>query len=161
MGAGKTTVGKLLAQEIGYAFIDLDAVIVTAYDKSINDIFATEGEPVFRLKETEALEQISLTDQTIVATGGGVVISPMNRRLMRESGLVINLSVTAEQVAKRLAKDDSRPLLAGSKSVDQIESLLESRKFFYADADMIVDTKSKTPEEITHEILLWLKTMKC
>lgn len=160
MGAGKTTVGRLLARETGYAFVDLDEVIVETQGKSITDIFASSGESVFRLLESEALEQVSLCDHTIVATGGGAVISPLNRRLMQDTGMVVNLAVSAEQVAKRLAEDNSRPLLAGVNPLEQIESLLDKRISFYSDADMVIDTLSKSPEDITHEILLWLKTIK-
>ena len=158
MGSGKSSVGTLLAERLGYRFIDLDAVIVAAAGCSINEIFARDGEASFRALESDQLEQVLLAGKgSVLATGGGAVISPRNRALMRDHGVIINLNVTLDQVLSRLHGCSDRPLLACDDAAQRAASLMKDREQFYADADIRIDTDGKSVEDVANEILCRLK----
>ncbi|MDD2542341.1 MAG: shikimate kinase [Desulfuromonadaceae bacterium] len=158
MGSGKTSVGKLLAERCGYRFVDLDAEIVSAAGRAINDIFATEGEQAFRLLESTRLEQILTAGGTcVIATGGGAVISEQNRTLMRAQGVIINLKVSLGQVLSRLKECTDRPLLAGENTLERATTLMNEREQFYSDANIRIDTDGKSVEDVATEILCRLK----
>lgn len=158
MGSGKSSVGNIVAKRLGYRFIDLDAEIVAAAGCSINDIFARDGEDAFRMLESSQLEQVlSAGEGSVVATGGGAVISPLNRTLMRDRGVIINLKVTLEEVLARLKGCSDRPLLAGEDAAKRAKSLMNEREQFYADADIRIDTGGKSVEDVAIEILCRLK----
>ena len=156
MGAGKTTVGKQLASHLAIPFIDLDAEIERKAGRTIKEIFAQEGEPHFRQLEHDALHELSQQgDCAVVATGGGLVVAPENRRMMRDSGIIINLQVTYAEVVKRLVGDISRPLFC-DRDKEAVQQLMTSRAAAYADADLVVATADKTPQQIAQEIQRWL-----
>ncbi len=158
MGSGKSTVGKIVAERLGYRFVDLDAEIVAAAGCSVNEIFASKGEPAFRTLESSKLEQILSTEErSVVATGGGAVICPQNRILMRRKGVIINLMVTLEQMLVRLNGCSNRPLLSGEDAAIRAEVLMNEREQFYADADIRIDTDGKSVEDVAAEILCSLK----
>jgi shikimate kinase len=157
MGAGKTTVGRLLAASLGWDFLDLDQEIVETAGVSIPEIFALQGELVFRSMETEALRRVLLRERVVVSTGGGIVTVPLNRSLMRRSGSVINLRVTLEDVLQRLADDNSRPLLSGENRSAKITTLLAERAAGYADADLVVNTGGRNPDAIVKDICAWIQ----
>ncbi len=156
MGSGKSTVGRRLAQQLGLSFVDLDLEIEKRDGRLIRDIFSQDGEPFFRQLESDILRSVcSNSTSAVVATGGGIVINPENRQLMRSFGLVINLQVDYASVAQRLAKDQSRPLLK-NKDEGAITALMTERMAAYADADMVIDTAQKTPQGIVADIIRWL-----
>ena len=158
MGSGKSTVGTVLAERLGYRFIDLDAEIVADAGCSINAIFASDGEQEFRTMESSQLEKVlSTCGGAVVATGGGAVISAQNRMLMRKRGVVINLKVTLQQVLARLKGCNNRPLLAGDGATERAQRLMSDREQFYADADIRIDTDGKSVEDVATEILCRLK----
>jgi len=158
MGSGKSTVGKVVAENLGWRFVDLDSEIVTAEGCSINEIFALHGEPSFRMLESEKLEQVlSADERCVVATGGGAVISAQNRALMHSRGVIVNLKVTLEQVVARLKGCCDRPLLAGEDADKRAKALMDEREQFYADADIRIDTGGKSVEDVAAEILCRLK----
>lgn len=158
MGSGKSSVGRVLAERLSCRFIDLDAEIVKAAGVSINELFARDGEAVFRLLESAQLERIlSKAERCVVATGGGAVIAPGNREMMRKLGITVNLMVTLEQVLQRLQGCDDRPLLAGEKAAERAAALMEGREQFYADADIRIDTDGKSVEDVAAVILSHLK----
>jgi shikimate kinase len=111
MGAGKTTTGKLLAQQLGYQFFDTDALVEQVAGRCISEIFAESGEAHFRDLETQVLAEISAYPRLVVATGGGMVLKPMNWSYLHH-GIVVWLNVDPAHLAERLAADQSRPLLA-------------------------------------------------
>lgn len=158
MGAGKTTVGRSLATALCWSFVDLDHIIEQLAGISISSIFAERGEEVFRSLETAALKDVATHERVVISTGGGIVVNPLNRCLMRESGVIVHLSVHAEEAMKRLEGDTSRPLLSGDDRFARIAALLEERSEAYADADMIVETAGRSPREITQDILTWIQT---
>ncbi len=158
MGSGKSSVGKILAERLGCRFIDLDAEIVAAAGCSINEIFARDGEQAFRALEGAQLEQVlSSGEGSVLATGGGAVISAQNRTLMRSRGVIINLKVTLEQVLARLHGCSDRPLMAGDNAAQRATTLMNEREQFYADADIRIDTDGKSVEDVAAEILCRLK----
>lgn len=132
MGSGKTTVGKALARRLGLSFFDADQEITARSGVSIPTIFDIEGEAGFRRRERAVLAELARSREAVIATGGGAVLDPESRRLMRESGTVIYLNVSVEHLYQRTARDSNRPLLA--RSPDRratLSSLLEARDPLY------------------------------
>lgn len=154
MGSGKTSVGKLLAESMGYKFIDTDSVIVEIEKKPITDIFANQGEEYFRKVETRAIEIALANECAVIATGGGSVTIEENRKLFREKGIIINLKCSIEVVFKRLENTSGRPLFA-SKSVKEIGELMSQRERFYADNDYCIDVSLLTPIDIVKQIMVY------
>lgn len=153
MGSGKTTVGRLLAERTGREFIDLDALIESRVGKRIVEIFSDAGEEGFRDLETETLHDIAGATHAVVATGGGVVIRPENRRILQKLGLVVWLDAPPDVLLKRIGDDESRPMLHGQNPQKRMERLLSERRGFYADASNIhLDTTELTPDEIAARV---------
>ncbi|MDT9341044.1 shikimate kinase [Trichodesmium erythraeum 21-75] len=149
MGAGKTTVGHLLAQHLGYSFLDTDNLITQAAGKSINEIFATEGEAAFRELETNILSEISSYKNLTIATGGGIVISRFNWSYLRH-GIVVWLDVPVEVLYSRLQGDQTRPLIQNSNPFARLQAILEERRPFYNCADVHVNVDIQdTPQQVT------------
>jgi shikimate kinase len=157
MGTGKSSVGKILAERLGYRFIDIDEMIEAGSGFTVSEIFASHGEQHFRALETEMIKRLESERGVVVSTGGGAVINPENRRKMRSAGKVVNLSASAETIKKRLTGDVVRPLLQGDKSLEKINALIAEREPFYSDADIRIDTTAKKIEDIVSEILVWVK----
>jgi len=154
MGSGKTSVGKMLAARLRYTFKDLDALVVEQAGKSINELFADEGEESFRDRESMVLSGVVGQQQMVLSTGGGVVIRERNRALLHEAGLVVNLTATVDTLVKRLARANDRPLLRGESPLEErIRQIMTSREPFYADADIRIDTTGKTLEDVAAVIL--------
>lgn len=160
MGSGKSSVGRVLAKRLSCPFVDLDSEIVAASGRSINDIFAQDGEEAFRSMETLCLQQVLQGGRTVIATGGGVVIAAENRRLMRASGVVINLDASLPQVLQRLHGATDRPLFSGGDAPNSVKSLMDERKQFYADADIRIDTDGKSVEDVAAEILRFVEGLR-
>lgn len=155
MGAGKSSVGKLLALKLKRDFIDTDLLIEEEAAQSIADIFKTKGEAVFRDLETSAARKL-LSYQAgtvVVATGGGLVLRAENRRLLKKAGTVILLKVSAEEVLKRVGAQSHRPLLKEGPPLEKIKALLKQRERFYADCHLSINTDGKCQEEVCAEIL--------
>lgn len=157
MGTGKSSVGRVLAALLGCPFIDLDAVIVADAGTSINGIFANEGEAAFRARESACLERVLQEGASVIASGGGVVISESNRRLMRTLGIVVNLTASLPVILCRLKGATDRPLYAGQDAANRVATLLEERQQFYDDADIRIDTDNKSVEDVSVQILRILK----
>lgn len=147
MGSGKTTVGKHLAKQLHYRFIDTDETIEAIAKKPIPAIFEESGEANFRQMETQVLDSLSVYTRSVVATGGGIIGLPINWSYLR-NGLVVWLDVDVEILKKRVSENQDRPL-AG-----QLESLLEARYPLYAQADLQVSTKAQqSPSEVATTII--------
>ena len=153
MGAGKTTVGRLLASELEYGFLDTDEVITASAKKSINQIFAQEGETEFRQLESDVLSQVSAYTKLTVATGGGIILKRENWSYLHH-GLIVWLDATPELLYNRLKEDATRPLLQDSNPLLKLKNILKERESLYALADLrITLLEAETPEEIAKRIL--------
>ena len=138
MGAGKTTVGRQLAKDLNYRFIDTDKTIETIAQQPISEIFATQGEAYFRKLETQVLGELSVYTRSVISTGGGIITEQINWSYLRD-GLVVWLDVDLEILKQRLSHDKTRPL------ANKLESLLESRRSLYAQADLAIAVNSNLP----------------
>ncbi len=155
---GKSLVAPLVAQALGWQVIDLDDLIEEAAGKAVPQIFAEEGEPGFRLREGEALQNACRRRRVVVATGGGVVLAEENRRAMGEGGFVVCLEARPETILHRMraAGGDStseRPLLKGDDPLNRIRNLKGLRQPLYALADCAVHTDNLSPEHVAAEIV--------
>jgi shikimate kinase len=156
-GAGKTTVGRLLAERTGWNFLDADAVLEEDARMSIKEIFVLEGEPGFRDREARNLQKLARLAHSIIATGGGIVLRDENRRLMNETGFVVWLTAPVDVIAARIGADPStnerRPNLSVGGTVE-IADLLKQREPFYRDcADLEIDTAGRSPDFVAERIL--------
>ncbi|MDO8462006.1 MAG: shikimate kinase [Deltaproteobacteria bacterium] len=161
MGTGKTAVGEALAKRLGesplgYSFIDLDQNIVKSCGLTVSEIFAKKGEAFFRQEEKRQLQEALKTESVVIATGGGAVIDPENRRLMKRESVVVLLTAEPEVILERIGHLKGRPLLEGENKLATIQKLLAEREAFYGDATMTVDTSRNTIEETVQELLCQL-----
>lgn len=157
MGTGKTTIGNLLAEQTGMPLVDMDAMVEKRAGKSINEIFAEDGEPRFRVLEREIVRELSAQGSQVVSTGGGIVLNPDNIADYEKTGLVVCLLASAEEILARVQHDDTRPLLAGDKQ-DKIVQLLETRRPLYEAITHKVDTNGLAPETIAAQIITLYET---
>ena len=153
MGSGKTTVGRVLAKDLGYRFIDTDETIEAIAKKPITEICQSDGEVAFRELETQVLSQLSVYTRSVISTGGGIITKQINWSYLRD-GLVVWLDVDLKILKKRLAEDRTRPL------ADKLESLLKTRRSLYAQADIAIAIDSDiSPEAISTKIIEAIPTV--
>ncbi|WP_216904905.1 shikimate kinase [Synechococcus sp. CCY 9618] len=153
MGAGKSAVGRPLAEALGYRFIDADTALEAAAGQPIATIFASEGEAAFRSLETAVLDGIAGWHSVVVATGGGVVTRPANWGHMRQ-GVVVWLDAPEEELLRRLAADPSpRPLLEAADPGTRLAALLAERRPLYAQADLTVQQRGGDPAAVARQVL--------
>ena len=152
---GKTTIGRLLAKQLGWLFYDLDEMIVKFHKKSIPEIFNNEGEKKFRILETNTLKKLSKDTNIVVATGGGAITQKNNREIMK-NGLIICLEANPKTILTRSKKTmgTKRPLLEINQknSEVKIKALKKKRQFFYSLSNCTVHTDNLSPEETANEI---------
>ncbi|WP_027847958.1 shikimate kinase AroK [Marinospirillum minutulum] len=153
MGAGKSTLGRLLASALKRPFYDSDRVIEERCGASIPWIFDLEGEEGFRLRETQVIDELTQEQGIVLSTGGGSVLKEENRQFLKERGVVIFLRTTVEQQLLRTSKDRSRPLLQTENPRARLEELKEIRDPLYlATAHLIVDTDQRPPRQVMQAI---------
>lgn len=152
MGTGKTVTGRALAKKTGMELVDMDSLVETRWKRSIADIFATDGEPAFRVMERELVQELSKRENLIISTGGGIVLNPDNLADFEASGLVVCLTASPETIFARLEHDTTRPLLSGDKK-DQIIALLESRRPLYDTVAHQIDGDLLGPEARADRII--------
>jgi shikimate kinase len=157
MGAGKTEVGKSLAERLGMKFLDVDAIIEERLGMSIGQIFQRHGEAYFRKVEKEVVADISNADGLVVATGGGVVLDSENVVNLKRLGKMIHLIARPDIILTRLKRKNDRPLLEAADREKRIETLLARRAPFYARADHEIDTSELGVEDVVEQILHYLR----
>jgi shikimate kinase len=146
MGCGKTTIGKLLAQKLGYYFFDTDDLIVKASGRTISDLFEKEGEDVFRELETQVLSEVSAYKNLVIATGGGIVIRPKNWSYLHH-GVILWLDVPVAELYHRLKEDNTRPLLQDPDPLEKLKTIWQTRESLYKQADVrLTINQGETPE---------------
>ncbi len=153
MGAGKSSVGRVLADLLKCSFADLDEMIVQREGRSIAEIFAVDGEDYFRDCETAILNELPQQQEAAVySTGGGLVIREENRRQMRRLGRIIYLKASWPTLMVRLQQSVDRPLVTPERDWDKLKNLWTRRQAFYADADIVVDTEGLAPLQVAQDI---------
>jgi shikimate kinase len=153
MGAGKTTVGRVLANKIGYSCVDPDQVLEENAGTSISAIFSEFGEDYFRDLESQTLESISAGERQVIATGGGVVIKDRNWDIMKKSGLTVYLKAPVEVLYERIKDSTNRPLLQVENPLERARELLGSREHLYQKADLIIDSEKLSVREVADELI--------
>ncbi len=156
MGCGKSTVGRELRKRLGYPWIDMDHRIEQEAGKSVSAIFADDGEPGFRDRETDLLKRLLASDttRTVLSTGGGVVLRPENRDLLKRLGYVVWLDTPVESILERTSRNHSRPLLRTEDPEKRIRTLMREREALYAEsAHLRLDTAGLKLDEIVSGIL--------
>ena len=155
MGCGKTTVGRQLANKLNLDFFDTDHEIINKTGVSIDHIFDIEGEEGFRQRESQILESLCDMNNIVLATGGGVILLPKNREVLRSAGVVIYLSSSVEQLFRRTAKSKTRPLLEDSTDRQKtITDIVNARDKYYREvATIVIDTTGKKLNEVVNIIM--------
>lgn len=160
MGAGKTTVGKLLARHLDKCFYDSDHEIVRRNGVSIPLIFEVEGEAGFRRREEAVIEELSNLDNIVLATGGGAVLSAQTRALLKARGTVVYLRGSAEELWQRTRQDRNRPLLQTADPKARLRELYAQRDPLYREvADVVIDTSRQHVAALVRQLELRLATL--
>lgn len=152
MGTGKTAVGRELARMLNMKLIDIDAGIEAAEGMRIPDIFSCFGEARFRDIEAEVVSKYAGLDNSIISTGGGVVLREENIRALRKNGIIFCLSANPETIVKRTEGNDDRPLLKSDDPLGKVIELMQCRRPFYEKAGIMIDTEGRTPLQVAEEI---------
>ncbi|MBI5043392.1 MAG: shikimate kinase [Nitrospirae bacterium] len=159
MGTGKSTVGKMLAEDYGLDFVDTDELIEKkAGGKRISEIFEESGEAYFRKIENDIIRDVSLRENTVISTGGGAIADKENLALLKRKSIIICLTARPEVILERIRKEEGiRPLLKVEDPLKRIKELLDSRREAYMRSDIIIDTSDLTPGEAAKKIKIILK----
>lgn len=152
MGAGKTSVGQVVAQKLGRDFIDMDVVIEEEEKRSIPKIFETKGESYFRARESELCARLAMRHNLVVATGGGALVNPNNRAQFKDA-FVVCLDATPSEIYGRLKDQDHRPLLKSTNPQQRIVELMSARRDAYAEIEWHLETTGKTIDQVAEEIV--------
>jgi shikimate kinase / 3-dehydroquinate synthase len=156
MGTGKTAVGQLVASRLGRAFIDTDALIAARAGRPIPTIFAEDGEAAFRRFEAAVVSEAAAQSGSVIATGGGVALSPENMDRLRRSGVIIALHADPRAILARVGGGGERPLL-GNDPEDNVRRLLEERAPFYRAADLVVETSALSVEAVAERVIAFVR----
>jgi shikimate kinase len=162
MGSGKSTVGPLVADQLGYRFIDLDERVAEAAGRPVEALFEERGEGIFRALEAAVLSQVLVEEAVVIATGGGALVSDGTLHMAKDGGVVVYLRVPIDVLVERLQSVEGRPLLTdadgqplvGSRLAMRIEEILAPRRRFYEQADAIIDAEGMTPPDVAAAIVL-------
>ena len=152
-GAGKTTVGSLVANDLAADFVDLDELIEREQGTTVREIFSLRGEAAFRALEREAAQKVMKGNPVVLAPGGGWAAQPGAIETAVPSCLIIYLRTKPEEAARRVTGTVVRPLLANTDPVDRLRELLGAREEFYQRAEVGVDTDDRGPEEVAREVV--------
>ena len=153
MGAGKSTIGRLLASDLRLEFKDTDKEIEERSGVDIPWIFDMEGEAGFRNRETAVLSELVKLSQILLATGGGVILKPENRRMMSSNGRVVYLRASINEQVRRTSRDKKRPLLQNDDPRQVLTDLMAEREPLYLEvADYVVETDRRSPKSVAEEL---------
>jgi len=154
MGTGKSVVARTLGRLTGYTVVDVDTFVELEAGRSIQDIFNSDGEGIFRDMESAAIERISRDRGQVISTGGGAVLRAANMEALRSGGgVVVNLRASAEEVYERIGHSGHRPLLQTDDPLARIRELMSEREEFYRNADVVIETGHMSVMQVAQEIL--------
>ncbi|HZL13445.1 MAG TPA: shikimate kinase [Verrucomicrobiae bacterium] len=153
MGTGKTSVGRLVAEQLRFDYLDTDEMIQAATGKTISEIFKTEGEENFRAREEKVVAEISARTKTVIATGGGLPTNPKNLASLKTHALVICLWASPEKIWERVRHQSHRPLLHHPDPQKKIRELLDAREPFYKQADVLMNTDIRALREVAQQVV--------
>ena len=152
MGTGKTSVGRRLADRLGWSFVDTDVMIETREQRSVADIFAAQGEAYFRAREREAIAAATALDRAVVATGGGALLDEHNFDLLNQNAFLVCLTARAETILMRTS-GHTRPLLAGEDRGARVRRLLAERAPVYGKVEHTIDTSNLSLDQVVDRIV--------
>ena len=163
-GSGKTTVAPIVAEKLGWDWLDSDTLIEAAAECSIAEIFGRHGELAFRELESKIIAQLSEADNQVIALGGGAILAPENRQLVANNGKSVWLNASAESLWQRINADPQsktqRPALSDRTGLDEVSAVLAERTPIYAAcADYTIETTELSPEQVAKQIVNWLDTV--
>lgn len=153
MGAGKTTVGRRLANRLGRHFVDSDEEIEQAAGMSIEDIFRTHGEADFRAGEVKVIARLLKQDDIVLGTGGGAFMNAETRAALREAALTVWIKADFEVLFQRVSRRSHRPLLKTANPRDTLKKLIEQRYPVYAEADVTVESRDVPQDQVAGEVM--------
>lgn len=141
MATGKSTIGPLLAKQLDYTFVDTDDLVESNMKMKISDIFSELGEAVFRDAEHKALKEALEMENIVLSTGGGIVLSEGNRRLLKEKAFIVSLTAQPETIFNRIKGDETRPLLKSDDPLKRINEMMGERQKYYKECDFEISTE--------------------
>ncbi|MGH7950381.1 MAG: shikimate kinase [Limisphaerales bacterium] len=153
MGTGKTSVGRLVAEQLRFDYFDTDEIIQSHTGRTIADIFKTDGELAFRALEQKIVEKLASRVKTVISTGGGLVENPKNLASLKTHALVLCLWASPEKIWERVKNQSHRPLLHDENPQAKIRELLAAREPFYRQADVLLNTELRGLREVAQQVI--------
>ncbi len=153
MGTGKSVVGQFAAAQLGFDFVDTDALVEEGAGRKISDLFRDEGEPAFRERERAVVKELATRQRTVIATGGGLVTYRDNLDLLKTHALAVCLWASAEVIFERVRAHNHRPLLQDADPLGTIRTLLAARERFYRQADVLINAEFRSVREVGSQVI--------
>ena len=153
MGTGKTSVGRLVADQLNFDYLDTDEMIQSATGRTIADIFSANGEPAFRALEEKTVKELSGRSRTVISAGGGLPVNPQNMASLKTHALVVCLWASPAKIWERVKNQTHRPLLHDSDPQLKIQQLLAVREPFYKQADILLSTECRSLREVAQQVV--------
>lgn len=153
MGAGKSSVGRAVAEQLSFEFVDTDTLIEARTGKSISQIFASEGEAHFRALESSVVQQLEPRERLVISTGGGLPTNQANLDSLKSHALVVCLWASAERIWERVRHQSHRPLLQTPNPQERIQELLVARAPFYRQADVLLHTDNRSQRQVCQQVI--------
>ncbi len=153
MGTGKSTIGRIVADELKFKFLDTDHMIESRTGKTVSQIFADTGEKNFRELEQSVVNEVAGVEKTVIACGGGLAANQENLDSLKTHALVVCLWLSPEKIWERVRHQSHRPLLQDKDPLGKIRALLAAREAFYKQADVLVNTEMRSAREVAQHVL--------
>ena len=153
MGTGKSSVGQIVAAQLHYTFLDTDHVIEARTGKTVGEIFAQDGEPVFRTLENKIVGELVARKKTVISTGGGLPANPENLASLKKHSLVVCLWASPEKIWERVRSQTHRPLLNEPDPLAKIRNLLAEREPCYRQADVLLNTELRALKDVAQQVI--------